>query len=182
MRSPRPSDPRVCSIDAATKIIGERWALVALREITFGVHRFDDIVFNTGAPRDILAKRLKTLAQAEVIERVLYEQRPPRYEYRLSEAGTKLFGVLHAIRDWGDQYARKDSDNVMIFQHSCGAQLLTEVRCQACGKVLEKDNVLDLRGVHRSGLTDGLGSPGVRGIAADGIGVGGDAVVEVAKG
>ncbi len=55
MRAPRTADPRICSIDAALKVIGEKWSLLALREIVLGQHRFDDIAFNTGAPRDVLA-------------------------------------------------------------------------------------------------------------------------------
>src|SRR5690606_22874756 len=78
MRTP---DPMVCSMEAALKIIGEKWALVALREITFGSSRFSDILASTGAPRDILAARLKSLEAAGVIHRELYEQRPPRYDY-----------------------------------------------------------------------------------------------------
>src|SRR5258708_22007435 len=87
MRTPRIADPRVCSIDAALKLIGEKWALLTLREIALGQHRFDDIAFNTGAPRDILAARLKSLEAAGVVQRTLYQERPARHEYHLAEAG-----------------------------------------------------------------------------------------------
>jgi DNA-binding HxlR family transcriptional regulator len=152
MRTPRIPDPRVCSIDAAMKVIGEKWALLALREITFGQRRFDDIVFNTGAPRDVLATRLKSLEAAGVIVRELYEERPARYEYKLSDAGEQLFAVLHAIRDWGDRYARDDHENIVKFRHSCGEELHPELRCAACGELLEASDVTSDREVHRSHL------------------------------
>jgi DNA-binding HxlR family transcriptional regulator len=134
------------------KVIGEKWALLALREITFGARRFDDIVYNTGAPRDVLAARLKSLEAAGVIVKELYEDRPPRYQYSLSEAGTALFGVLHAIRDWGDRFVRDDPENVVTFRHSCGASLSPQLCCAECGGVLDVDNVHSERDVHRSDI------------------------------
>jgi DNA-binding HxlR family transcriptional regulator len=150
MRTPRIADPRVCSIEAAMKVIGEKWALLALREITLGQRRFDDIVYNTGAPRDILAARLKSLEAAGVLVRARYAERPARYEYELSEAGKQLFAVLDTIRDWGDRYVRDDPENIVKFRHSCGAELRPEVRCAACGELLDSSHVTSDREVHRS--------------------------------
>jgi DNA-binding HxlR family transcriptional regulator len=157
MRTPRTADPRVCSIDAALKVIGEKWALLALRELATGQHRFDDIAYNTGAPRDILTARLKSLEMAGVVRRVLYNERPARYEYHLAEAGEQLFGILHAIRQWGDQFARADADNIVTFRHSCGEKLHVEIRCAACGEQVEMGDVHSDRDVHRSDLVSASG-------------------------
>lgn len=150
MRTPRTADPRICSIDAALKVIGEKWALLALREIAFGQHRFDDIAHNTGAPRDILAARLKTLEAAGVVQRRPYQERPVRHEYHLAEAGEQLFAVLHAIRAWGDRFVRDDPENIVTFRHSCGAELHLEMRCAACGEVVAPEGVAGDRDVRRS--------------------------------
>ncbi|MFJ9154967.1 winged helix-turn-helix transcriptional regulator [Streptomyces sp. NPDC102270] len=153
MRRARTPDPRVCSIDAAMRVLGEKWALLALREIAFGVRRFDDIVFNTGAARNILASRLKSLEAAGVITRQQYETSPARYEYSLSEAGDQLIMILHTIRDWGDRYARTDPENIVAFRHSCGAVLHPETHCGACGEVLGPSSVITAdRDVHQSDL------------------------------
>jgi DNA-binding HxlR family transcriptional regulator len=80
---------RDCSIANVLNVIGERWTLLALREIMLGARRFDEIVRNTGASRDILAARLRTLVGAGVLGKQQYEQRPPRYEYVLTEAGER---------------------------------------------------------------------------------------------
>jgi DNA-binding HxlR family transcriptional regulator len=134
------------------KLIGEKWALLALREIALGEHRFDDIAFNTGAPRDILAARLKSLEAAGVVRRELYQERPPRHEYHLAAAGKQLFGVLHAIRDWGDRFVRDDPKNIVAFRHSCGAKLRIEMRCAACGEMVAPGEVKSDRDVRRSGV------------------------------
>lgn len=78
---------RNCSISNALDIIGERWTLVALREIMLGNRRFEAIVRNTGASRDILATRLRKLVDAGVLEKRRYEDHPPRYEYLLTRSG-----------------------------------------------------------------------------------------------
>lgn len=152
MRTPRVPDPRVCSIDAAVKAIGEKWSLLALRELLMGCRRFDEIVFNTGVSRDILAARLRSLENAGVVRREKYDERPVRYEYLLTEAGEQLFGLLQMMRDWGDRYVRDDPENVVVFRHSCGAKLEPELRCADCGEVLAADSVVSERDIHKSDI------------------------------
>src|SRR5215470_8885923 len=108
---------RPCSVAASLSLVGERWALLAIREISFGNRRFDQIARNTGAPRDRLAARLRALEAAGVIRRVPYSEHPPRYEYELTPAGEELWPVLTALRAWGDKWA-VDSPPV-AFGHAC---------------------------------------------------------------
>lgn len=150
MRAARIPDPRVCSIDAALKIIGEKWALLVLRELMMGTRRFDEIVFNTGASRDILAARLRSLEKAGLVHREQYDEKPARYEYRLSESGDQLFGLLHLMRDWGDRNLRDDPEHVVTFRHDCGAKLDIELHCAACEEVLTSASIKADREVHRS--------------------------------
>ena len=59
---------RPCSMAAALDVVGDRWSLLIVREVSFGNGRFSQIATNTGAPRDRLAARLKTLVDAGVLE------------------------------------------------------------------------------------------------------------------
>jgi DNA-binding HxlR family transcriptional regulator len=97
--------PRVCSIADALELVGERWSLLILRELDFGVHRFTDIQVNTGAPRETLALRLRKLEEVGVIERRRYSEHPPRDEYFLTAAGQELSPILVALRQWGQRHA-----------------------------------------------------------------------------
>ena len=109
--------PRVCSIADALEVVGERWSLLVLREIGFGVHRFKDIQVNTGAPRETLALRLRKLEEAGVIERRRYSDHPPRDEYRFTDAGRELTPVLGALRAWGERHvtpARGDTARTVL--------------------------------------------------------------------
>jgi DNA-binding HxlR family transcriptional regulator len=101
----RDDAPRECGIADALDLVGERYALLILRELNFGVTRFSDIRHNTGAPRETLATRLRKLEEAGVIERRRYSEHPPRDEYLLTESGQALMPVLTALRVWGERYA-----------------------------------------------------------------------------
>jgi DNA-binding HxlR family transcriptional regulator len=97
--------PRACGIADALELVGERWSLLVLRELALDVTRFNDIRHNTGAPRETLTARLRTLEDAGVITRRQYSAHPPRDEYLLTEAGQALIPVLRSLRKWGEQYA-----------------------------------------------------------------------------
>jgi DNA-binding HxlR family transcriptional regulator len=123
---------RECSVANALEVIGERWSLLALREVFFGVRRFDQIQRNTGASRDVLATRLRTLVEAGVLERVPYEQHPPRSEYVLTQAGRDLQAVVIALMHWGDQHVTQGTPPTVL-RHACGAVLVPRTVCAHCG-------------------------------------------------
>jgi DNA-binding HxlR family transcriptional regulator len=122
---------RSCSVAAALEIIGERWSLLVIRELAWGVHRFDEIARNTGAPRDILTNRLRRLEAAGVIERRKYQDRPPRFDYHLTRAGHELRPVLLSLMQWGDRWATDEPS--VEFTHSCGEKLDLVHTCRSCG-------------------------------------------------
>ncbi|MEU1468577.1 helix-turn-helix domain-containing protein [Streptomyces sp. NPDC005761] len=111
-----PLPGRPCSAAAALHVVGEKWALLAVREIFFGNHRFEAIARNTGAPRDRLAARLRSLEQAGVVERRPYNERPPRHEYHLTRSGRDLAPVLRALLDWGDRWVLEERPVVMVHE------------------------------------------------------------------
>jgi DNA-binding HxlR family transcriptional regulator len=142
---------RPCSIAATLEIVGERWALLAVREVLFGNHRFSEIARNTGAPRDRLAARLKALVEAGVLEKRPYQDSPPRAGYHLTRAGRDLAPVLQALLEWGNKWA-VDEPPVTIRHHDHG--LSPRTICAACGEpVRQRDlhRVFNLPGWDVSG-------------------------------
>jgi DNA-binding HxlR family transcriptional regulator len=123
--------PRVCPVAAALSVIGEKWSLLVVRELALGIHRFDAIQRNTGAPRDILTSRLRRLEGEGVIEKRLYQAHPPRYSYRLTEAGNELRPILLALSDWGEKWTPQRAQ--LHWVHSCGHDLELRHTCAACG-------------------------------------------------
>ncbi|MGP9017515.1 winged helix-turn-helix transcriptional regulator [Streptomyces sp. BR1] len=145
---------RPCSIADALGVVGEKYALLVLREVFFGVHRFDAIARNVGAPRDILTARLRRLVDAGVLEKVLYHDRPARYEYRATAAGQELRPVLLMLMRWGDRHLADVPP--VVWEHSCGVDLDPQIVCRACGGE-----------VHRRDLTLRIQVPGWSAEGAD---------------
>jgi DNA-binding HxlR family transcriptional regulator len=129
---------RACSIAAALEVVGDRWSLLAVREVSFGNHRFSEILEGTGAPRDRLAARLKTLVAAGVLERRKYQEAPARFDYHLTKAGRDLVPVLRALMAWGDRWV-VDEPPVTLLHHD--HVLDAQVVCRACGEPVRSDDV-----------------------------------------
>ncbi|KAB2370813.1 MULTISPECIES: winged helix-turn-helix transcriptional regulator [Actinomadura] len=129
---PKDAHPRECSIADTLDIVGERWSLLAIRELSHGVRRFDRIARNTGAARDILTARLRKLEANGIVRRERYSDRPVRYEYHLTAAGRELCDVLIVLMAWGDRHLHPD-DPPVRWQHSCGETLSPMVICRHCG-------------------------------------------------
>lgn len=95
-----------CSIRRALDVLGEKWTLLVLREAFYGVRRFDDFARALGCGRGVLSARLKTLTDADILQRAEYreaEQRP-RAEYHLTDKGRDLFTTVLALSQWGDRW------------------------------------------------------------------------------
>lgn len=125
---------RPCSVAAALEVVGDRWSLLAVREVNFGNHRFSEIARNTGAPRDRLSARLHALVVAGVLERREYQSSPSRADYHLTDAGRDLIPVLQALREWGDKWA-VDEPPMLLFHDD--HRVVAETICATCGEPLE---------------------------------------------
>ena len=138
------TQPRVCSVARTIEIVGEKWALLVIREVLLGNRRFDEMVRRIGAPRDTLTARLRTLVDAGILERRLYSGHPARYEYWLTEAGGDLYPVIMTLMRWGDRYLAGDDGPPVVFQHHCGHRLVPQIVCEACGEPLHPRHAMRL--------------------------------------
>ena len=136
-----PATPRTCSVARTLDVVGEKWSLLVLREVFLGVHRFDEIARNTGAPRDVLAARLKTLVDAGVLRRVPYSEHPPRAEYHATDSGRDLRPVILVLMAWGDRYLAGEDGPPLTLQHSCGEAFHAEVVCAACHQPVRRSQL-----------------------------------------
>jgi len=93
-----------CSMAGALEMVGDRWALLLIRDLSLGLRRYDELRASTGIPPATLAARLTHLVEGGLVERVRYQERPPRDEYRLTDRGRDLWKVTVALREWGDRW------------------------------------------------------------------------------
>src|SRR6266852_4038477 len=96
---------QTCSIAGALEVVGERWSLLIVRDVLLGLRRFDELQGHLGIARNVLQVRLTRLVDEGVLERRLYQARPPRHEYLLTEKGLDLWPMIVALMKWGDRYA-----------------------------------------------------------------------------
>jgi DNA-binding HxlR family transcriptional regulator len=124
-----------CSVARSLDVVGEWWSLLVLRDAFTGVRRFEDFQRSLGIARNILADRLQTLVDYGVLERRLYQERPERFEYRLTEKGLDLYPVLISLMRWGDRWATDGAGPPMVLTHkACGHDVMPVLVCPQCGE------------------------------------------------
>jgi DNA-binding HxlR family transcriptional regulator len=126
--------PTLCPIARSTDLMGDRWSLLVIRELFMGLSRFHDLQAQTGATPQLLTARLKRLQADGLVERHAYSQRPPRYEYRLTEMGRDLMPVVLALRAWGEKWCKAPDEGVAVrmFHAACGTELDLDYHCPKC--------------------------------------------------
>lgn len=122
-----------CSVSRTLSVIGDPWTLLVLRDAFLGVRRFDDFQSRLDVTRHLLADRLKKLVEAGVLTREPYQERPVRYEYRLTEKGRDLFPILMALMTWGDKWMSGNDGPPLDREHlPCGNMMTPVMVCPHC--------------------------------------------------
>lgn len=98
--APQRSD---CPVASTLDVVGDKWTLLLIRDMgIFDKHRNKDFQdAGEGIPTNILANRLKQLVEQGLVEKRLYQEHPPRYEYHLTEPGRQLVPIIKALAAWG---------------------------------------------------------------------------------
>ncbi len=123
-----------CTIARTLSVIGDRWTLLVLRDVFLGTRRFDEFQASLGISRHRLADRLAKLVKHGVLRRERYQDRPPRFEYRLTERGHDLYGVIVTIAGWGDKHmAGRKGPPVERVHNRCGRATTLRLTCEHCG-------------------------------------------------
>jgi DNA-binding HxlR family transcriptional regulator len=95
-----------CPVARTLDLIGERWTILLMRDLLLqGPRRFQDFLTSLrGIAPNTLSARLKSLEDNGLVRRQLYNDRPPRLEYVLTDKGKSLGPILKAMREWGDKH------------------------------------------------------------------------------
>ncbi len=125
---------QVCSVARALELIGERWTLLIVRDALLGVTRFDGFLARLAIARNVLADRLNGLVDNGILDRVQYQDRPPRYEYRLTARGRELLPVIVTLTEWGDRHLAGPAGPPREFEHrGCGGHVAAQLVCEDHG-------------------------------------------------
>src|SRR5919109_5207309 len=126
-----------CSVAGALEIVGEWWTFLVLRDAFLGVRRFEDFQRRLGIARNVLTARLQTLVSHGILERRRYQERPERFEYRLTDKGRDLWPVLMTLLQWGDRYYATEGPPTIVRHRDCGGEVTRHLTCARCGAELE---------------------------------------------
>lgn len=132
----------LCPVGRSAELVGDRAVLLIVRDLFFGIRRFDAFQASTGLGPQILASRLKQMEQQQIVERNIYQQRPVRYEYTLTDKGKDLFNIVYAMRNWAERWSyvpgeTGDGGTAMRYIHrACGADVGLATVCPQCGEML----------------------------------------------
>ncbi|GAB2461754.1 winged helix-turn-helix transcriptional regulator [Xylanimonas ulmi] len=108
-------EDRGCPLSAALSYVGEWWTILILHDCFDGYSRFDEFQSNIGLSSSVLTSRLTTLVERGVLERSLYQTKPARYEYVLTDLGRSLRPVLVAMAAWRNaQLAAQDRQMILV--------------------------------------------------------------------
>ncbi len=113
-----------CPVARGLSVIGDRWTLLILRDCFLGVRRFDMFQEHIGMTRHVLADRLKKLVDANILRKEPYQERPTRYEYRLTQKGKSLFPILMMLISWADEHMPADDPSPYEFLNKDTGQLI----------------------------------------------------------
>ena len=115
---------QTCSLARTLEVVGERWTLLIVRDLFFGVRRFSDLQRHLDIPRAVLSARL-----AALVEQGIVEPDP----YRLTAAGEELWPAVHALMQWGERHTAPGGPRRVFAHVDCGSDLDAAGRCPTCG-------------------------------------------------
>jgi DNA-binding HxlR family transcriptional regulator len=111
-----------CPIARSLERVGEWWSILILRDAFHGLTRFDQFQESLGIAPNMLARRLKALVAAGLLERRRYSAHPPRDEYVLTAAGRDFRPVLWALLAWGNKHFAPEGKSVVIVDSRTGEE------------------------------------------------------------
>jgi DNA-binding HxlR family transcriptional regulator len=110
-----------CPIARSLERVGEWWSILILRDAFYGLTRFDEFQKSLDIAPNMLTRRLNGLVESGLLERRQYSERPPRYEYVLTERGRDFRPVLWALLAWGNKHFAPEGTSIVIVDGETGA-------------------------------------------------------------
>jgi DNA-binding HxlR family transcriptional regulator len=127
-----------CPIARSLERVGEWWSILILRDAFHGLTRFDQFQKNLDIAPNMLTRRLHALVASGLLERRRYSERPPRYEYVLTERGRDFRPVLWALLSWGNKHFAPEGKSVVIVDRETGAEADPVLVDRASGRPLSE--------------------------------------------
>jgi DNA-binding HxlR family transcriptional regulator len=129
-----------CPAARGLERVGEWWSILIIRDALHGLKRFDEFQESLGIASSMLTRRLESLVEAGMLERRRYQDRPPRYEYLLTERGRDFRPVFLTLLAWGNKHFTPEGASVLIADKKSGAVVDPVLVDRATGRELSEDD------------------------------------------
>ena len=127
-----------CTMARSARVLGDGWNLLIIRQACAGTRRFEDFRSVLGIGRNILTTHLNRLVVDGLLDRVPYQERPVRHEYRLTEKGREVYPILAAMAAWGEKWLTGPEGTPLVLHHKrCGHDMHARVVCDQCGHPID---------------------------------------------
>ncbi len=136
-----------CSITGTVEALGDTWSILVIRELFYGVRRFNDMQTELGISRSVLTDRLARLIRLDVVRTEPYQETGDRMrkQYRLTPKGMALLHVVIALMEWGDEFLNERRGGVTLHDRETGDPIRLELRTAAGKRVEAKEIEIRLR-------------------------------------
>ena len=141
-------DERQCSIQRSLDVLGDRWTILIMRDAFRGIRRFDELRSDLDIASPVLTDRLHRLVDAGVLVKRQYCERPPRFEYRLTEKGAALSPTLVALMRWGDDWLSDGGPPTVLVHDACGQPLDQTFVCWHCDETFSPTAIASRPGIN----------------------------------
>lgn len=152
----------LCPIRRSLDVLGDGWVLLIMRDVLHGRGRFDALRDNLGISEAVLSRRLRSMIEAGLLERVGYDTGGrTRHGYAATAAGAELLPVLQQLALWGERHTPMPPGgaHMALLHRPCGNETTHGEVCSACGAPLVSEDMTWVKPwLHRS---DALVPPGV---------------------
>jgi DNA-binding HxlR family transcriptional regulator len=129
-------------LERAMEVLGDRWTSQVIAAAFRGAKRFADFQSQLKIASNILSNRLGRLVEAGILKKQVYQLRPKRLSYRLTEEGRDIFPLIMTLMAWGDKWLDRGKGAPVIVRHkNCGAKLVPKITCSHCGDVVDNRNI-----------------------------------------
>ena len=136
-----PLNTQPCPVARSVDLIGDRWALLIVRDAFDGARRFGDFQRGLGVARNILTDRLRKLVEAGIFTTQPASDGTTYQEYVLTKKGESLFPVVVALRQWGEQHLFAPNEPHSVLSDSQSGKVIPPMQPQAAdGRILSAAN------------------------------------------
>jgi DNA-binding HxlR family transcriptional regulator len=109
-----------CPIAHSLEHVGDWWNILILRDLSYGLSRFDELQKSLGIASNTLTRRLSGLIESGLVERRAYSDKPPRYDYLLTERGRDFRPVVLTLMKWGSKHFSPAGSNIELIDEASG--------------------------------------------------------------